>query len=159
MKPGILVVAVFVMVGTCLAGQPRPRENKFMKMEAAGLTMSRLPSGAGALAYGFMFALKQPIKIERVRVEDITDRQPVLLVDDRAPKIAKSRWTGDSRVRPLTPEHYPWMFDGKTTKKLFRITVTSSDQGEITLEQPATYEASSKRLMLQVAPKLKKSEE
>jgi hypothetical protein len=128
-----------------------------MKMEAAGLTTSRLPSGA-ALAYAFMFSLKRPIQMTRIRVEDVTDKQPVLLVDDRAPKIADNRWTGDTRAVSMTPKHFPWMFDGSTTKKLFRITVSTKDQGEITLEQPATYDAVAKRWMIQITPKLQKSE-
>jgi hypothetical protein len=81
-----------------------------------------------------------------------------VLVDDRAPKIAKNQWKGDSRTLPLNTEHFPWMFDGSTTKKLFRITVATKDQGEIILEQPATYYAGVKKLMIQVTPKLKKSE-
>ncbi|MEY2562805.1 MAG: hypothetical protein QOH88_998 [Verrucomicrobiota bacterium] len=128
-----------------------------MKMEAAGLITSRLRSGP-ALAYGFMFLLKQPIQMTRVRVEDITDKQPVLLIDDHTPKIADNRWKGNTRAVSMSREEFPWMFDGATTKKLFRITIFTIDQGEIVLEQPATYDATAKKWMTQTTPKLKKTE-
>ena len=58
----------------------------------------------------------------------------------------------------MNTENFPWMFDGSKTKKLFRITVSTKDQGEIMLEQPATYDAGAKKLLIQITSKLKKSE-
>ena len=81
-----------------------------------------------------------------------------MLVDDRAPKVINNQWKGDSRVWSMNAEHFPWMFDGSTTKKLFRITVSTKDQGEIMLEQPATFDAKAKKWTIEIAPKLKKSE-
>jgi hypothetical protein len=146
MRPAILFIALFVVVDLCLAGQPRPRENKFMKMEGAGLNGSPLPSGPG-LAYWFGFVLKHPIQMTRVRVEDLTDKQPVLLVDDRAPSVTRNRWTGGTHTVPMTPGNFPWMFDDFVTKRLFRITVSTMDQGEISLEQPAKFNVATKKLL------------
>ncbi len=97
-----------------------------MKIEVAGLKGSPLRSGPG-LAYLFAFVLKQPIQVTRVRVEDLTDKQPVLLVDDRAPNITGNRWTGGNRALPMTRANFPWIFDDFLTSRLFRITVL--DQG------------------------------
>src|ERR1044072_2479901 len=94
MRPAILFLALFLVVGLCPAGQPKPRENKFMKIEVAGLQARALPSGPG-LAQSFMFVLKQPIQVTRVRVEDLTDKQPILLVDDRAPKVRSEEHTSE----------------------------------------------------------------
>jgi hypothetical protein len=154
MRPAILFLALFVVVDLCPAGQPKPRENKFMKIEVAGLQARPLPSGPG-LAQIFTFVLKQPIEVTRVRVEDLTDKQPILLVDDRAPKVADKRWTGGTRVVPMTPGNFPWVFDDFATKKLYRITVSTQGQGEISLEQPATYDVAIKKMLRRI--NLKKS--
>ena len=116
MRPAILFLALFVVVDLCPAGQPKPRENKFMKMEVAGLEARPLPSGPG-LAQNFVFVLKQPIQVTRVRVEDLTDKQPILLVDDRAPKVANNRWTGGNPPPPKHPGNSPWVDDFFNKKK------------------------------------------
>lgn len=156
LKPALLVVTLFVLVETCLASPPRPRENKFIKMEDAGIETSRFSSGP-ALAYVFMFSLKQPIKMTRVRVDDVTNNLPVLLIDDRRPKVTKNRWRGDTSALSMK-QHFPWMFDGSTTKKVFRITIFAEGQGEIALEQPASYDARTKKGLLQLTSKLKRSD-
>jgi hypothetical protein len=152
MRPAILFLALFLVVDLCPAGQPKPRENKFMKIEVAGLQARALPSGPG-LAQSFMFVLKQPIQVTRVRVEDLTDKQPILLVDDRAPKVADNRWTGMTRVVPMTPANFPWVFDDFVTRKLYRITLSTQEQGEISLEQPATFEVAVKKMLRRINPK------
>jgi hypothetical protein len=154
MRPAILFLALFVVVDLCPAGLPKPRENKFMKIEVAGLVARPLPSGPG-LTQNFVFDLKQPIQVTRVRVEDLTDKQPILLVDDRAPKVANNRWTGGTRVVPMTPGNFPWVFDDFVTKKLYRITVSTQGQGEISLEQPATFDVAIKKVLRRI--NLKKS--
>jgi hypothetical protein len=156
LKPALLIVSLFVLVETCLASSPRPRENKFMKMDAAGITTSRLSSGP-ALAYVFMFSLKQPIKMTRVRVDDLTNKPPVLLIDDRKPKVTNNQWQGVTQASSMT-QSFPWMFDSSTTKKVFRITVFAEGQGEIVLKQPASYDAKTKKGMLQLTSMLKKSD-
>lgn len=155
MRPAILFLALFVVVDLCLAGQPRPRENKFMKIELAGLEGSPLRSGPG-LAYLFAFVLKQPVQVTRVRVEDLTDKQPVLLVDDRAPKVTGDRWSGRTRAQPMTHGNFPWVFDDFHTKKLFRFTVSTRDQGEISLEQPARFDVAIKEVLRKINPKKSK---
>lgn len=125
-----------------------------MKIEVAGLKGSPLRSGPG-LAYLFAFDLKQPIQMTRVRVEDRTDKQPVLLVDDRAPNVTGNRWTGGTRTLPMTRGNFPWIFDEFLTTRLFRITVLTMAQGEISLEQPATFSVAIKKVLRRV--NLKKS--
>src|SRR5436190_22262750 len=117
-----------------------------MKMEAAGILTSRLSSGP-ALAYTFRFSLKQPIKMTRVRVEDVTNNPPGLLIDDRRPKVTNNQWKGDTQALSMK-QHFPWMFDSSTTKKIFRITVFAESQGEIFMKHPPGYDAREKRRML-----------
>ena len=153
----LVLLGILLIAGNSWAVPPRPRENKFFKMEVAGLNTKRTDAGP-ALAYGFMFVLKQPLEITQVRVEDVSEKTPVLLLDDRKPKISNQRWNGETPARPITPENFPWMFDRRTTKKEFRVTVFALPQGEITLTQPAVFPAEAKKWMIQTTPKLKKSE-
>ena len=127
-------------------------------MEVAGFVVNRSASGP-QLKYIFGFATKKPAQITHVKVEDITEKQPIVLVDDKEPKIEKNRWSGHSAIMPVTSETTPWMFDKRTTKMIFRITVSTAAADDINLVQPATYSASTKRLMLEMAGRLKESKE
>ena len=125
-------------------------------MEVAGFVVNRSASGP-QLKYIFGFATKKPAQITHVKVEDITEKQPIVLVDDKEPKIEKNRWSGHSAITPITSQKTPWMFDNRTTKMIFRITVSTEESGDKEVVQPATYPASSEQMMLQMASKPKKS--
>jgi hypothetical protein len=155
MKRTVLPVVMLLIAGICLAGPPRPRENKFMKMEAAGIVTGPGPSGP-QLVYSFTFSLKRPLHMTRVRVEDVTNKSAVLLVDDHTPKVAGNLWNAGTRAAPLTPENFPWMFEDSKSLRVFRVTVSAADQPDIILEQPAIYPASAKKVMIQAAAKTKK---
>jgi hypothetical protein len=149
------LIATLAVAGTCFAGPPRPRENEFFKMEAAGFSVSRSSAGP-ELNYEFMFVLKQRIQITRVKIEDVTDKSAVLLIEDKQPKIKDNRWNGSTPASRVTATTFPWMYDNKTTKKLFRVTVAMGQGGEMVLTQPAAFSASTKRAMLEMAGRLKK---
>jgi len=141
--------------GSCLARAPDARENDFFKIENAGfqaVTSKSRPT----LKYAFMFLLKKPIKILRVRVEDVSGNPPVLLVDDTTPKISGGRWRAMTRALPMTPDNYPWMFDASDTRKSFRVTVSTSDRGDIVLVQPTKFYASVKQTIIQISNRPKK---
>ena len=156
MKFSLSTIAMLVMCGLCFGSQPRPRENDLFKMEVAGFVVNRSPSGP-QLKYIFGFATKKPAQITHVKVEDITEKKPIVLVDDKEPKIEKNRWSGHSAITSVSSEMTPWMFDKRTTKMIFRITVSTAESGDKEVVQPATYPASSKQMMLQMASKPKKS--
>jgi hypothetical protein len=151
----VLVGALLAVAGSCFAHAPEPRENDFFKIETAGLLANRSKSG-NTLAYTFMFLLKKPIKILRVRVEDVSGNQPVLLVDDTTPKISGGRWRATTSARPLTPDNYPWMFDTSDTRRSYRVTVSTLDNGDIVLVQPTKFYAPVKKVMIQAASQSKK---
>ena len=156
MKFSLSTIAMLVMCGLCFGSQPRPRENDLFKMEVAGFLVTRSASGP-QLKYIFGFATKKPVQITHVKVEDITEKQPIVLVDDKEPKIEKNRWSGHSAIMPVTSETTLWMFDKRTTKMIFRITASTAESGDKEVVQPATYPASSKQMMLQMASKPKKN--
>ncbi len=149
------IIVTLAVAGTCFAGPPRPRENEFFKMEAAGFSVGRSSAGP-ELNYEFTFLLKQRIQLTRVKIEDVTDKNVVLLIEDKQPKIKDNRWNGNTPASLVTPTTFPWMYDNKTTKKLFRVSVVTGQHSEMVLTQPATFSASTKRAMLEMAGRLKK---
>jgi hypothetical protein len=149
--------AMLAVVGSCLAHAPEPRKNDFFKIETAGLMADRSKSG-NTLVYAFMFVLKKSIKVTRVRVEDVSDKAPALLAGDTTPKISGGQWRGKTSARPLTPDNYPWMFDTSDSRRSFRVTVSTLDNGDIVLVQPAKFYAPVKKLMIQIPSRRKKKD-
>lgn len=151
----VLLGAMLAVAESCFAHAPEPRENDFFKIDHAGIRGERSKSGP-TLKYVFMFLLKKSIKVLRVRVEDVSGNPPVLLVDDKTPKISEGRWRGMTSARPLTPDNYPWMFDASATRKSFRVTVSTRDNGDIVLVQPTKFYASPKKMTIQITSQPKK---
>jgi hypothetical protein len=151
----VLLGAMLAVSESCLAHAPEPRENDFFKIENAGFQADTSKSRP-TLKYAFMFLLKKPIKILRVRVEDVSGNPPVLLVDDTTPKISGSRWRAMTPARPMTPDNFPWMFDASSTRKSFRVTVSTLGQGDIVLVQPTKFYASVKKVIIQISSQSKK---
>ena len=99
MKFSLSTIAMLVMCGLCFGSQPRPRENDLFKMEVAGFVVNRSASGP-QLKYIFGFATKKPAQITHVKVEDITEKQPIVLVDDKEPKIERIAGVDTQQLRP-----------------------------------------------------------
>lgn len=149
------IIAILVAAESSFAHAPEPRENDFFKIENAGFQADTSKSRP-TLKYAFMFVLKKPIKILRVRVEDVSGNPPVLLVDDTTPKISGGRWHAMTSARPMTPDNFPWMFESSDTKKSFRVTVSTLDQGDLVFVQPTKFYASVKKAIIQLSSQPKK---
>ena len=152
----VLLGAMLAVSESCFAHAPEPRENDFFKIENAGF-LANTSKSRPTLKYAFMFLLKKPIKILRVRVEDVSGNPPVLLVDDTTPKISGGQWRAMTSARPMTPDNFPWMFDSSDTRKSFRVTVSTPDKGDIVLVQPAKFYASIKKVIIQISRSKKKN--
>jgi hypothetical protein len=151
----VLLGAMLAVSESCFAHAPDPRENDFFKIENAGFQADTSKSRP-TLKYAFMFLLKKPIKILRVRVEDVSGNPPVLLVDDTTPKISDGRWRAMTSALPMTPDNFPWMFDASDTRKSFRVTVSTLDNGDIVLVQPTKFYAPVKKAIIQISSRPKK---
>jgi hypothetical protein len=149
------IIAILVAAGSCFAHAPEPSENDFFKIENAGFQADTSKSRP-TLKYAFMFLLKKPIKILRVRVEDVSGNPPVLLVDDTTPKISGGRWRAMTSALPMTPDNFPWMFESSDTRKSFRVTVSTFENGDIALVQPTKFYAPVKKAIIQISSQPKK---
>ena len=151
MNRSLQVIVLVALAQACNAGQPKPVENAFIKMEAAGQTMKTDPPNGSTLGYAFSFTLKKPIHLTRVQIDDVTTNPPIQLVDDKDPKLKKNNlWAGDSSQIALNPQNFPWMFDGKNSKRVARIVVSSPEAGEFSLNQPMLFDRRTKNFMLRL---------
>jgi hypothetical protein len=156
MKLFLCLMAVLVLLPNCAsAGKPDPAENEFVRIEGADLFTTGGPKEAKGLVLSFLFYVKKPLTLTRVRVEDVTANPPVLLVDDKAPKVKTSKndkfWTGRAPSHALNAENYPWIFDGRNTKKKFRFTVSSKEVPDMVLQQSAEYDRREKALLIRIS--------
>ncbi len=148
---------ILILSGSPAFPLPKPVENEFIKVEVADLGLEIPKGDANALLwYPFMFQLKKPLTLTRVLIEDVSEKTPIVVVDDRKPNTSNSRWRGNSPKRAATKENYPWLFNFFDTKLVFRITVWSKEQSEMVLTQKASYPGRTKAQMMTMLERHKK---
>jgi hypothetical protein len=93
----------------------------------------------------FGIKLKQPVQLRSIRVEDVTEGSPVLLVNDQAPQVEGGAWTGYTGAIEPSASALPWLFDNTPARRTFRFTVTDLNGQESVLEQTVTYPVKTKK--------------
>jgi hypothetical protein len=93
----------------------------------------------------FGIKLKQPAQLRSIRVEDVTEGSPVLLVNDQAPQVEGGMWTGYTGAIEPSASALPWLFDNTPARRTFRFTVTDLNGQESVLEQTVTYPVKTKK--------------
>jgi hypothetical protein len=97
------------------------------------------PDAQKKLVYYFNLSDRRARPLKSVRVEDVSDAEPILLLDDTHATWTDGRWQGNSA--PLGPEDRAmnWMTTITNTLRVFRFTVTFADGKTLTLYQGAMY--------------------
>jgi hypothetical protein len=98
--------------------------------------------------WSFGLKLKQPTHIRSVRVEDVTEGTPVLLINDQAPQPAGSLWSGSSGAIESNAAAIPWLFENTPSRRTFRFTVTDLNGQISVLDQVVTYSVKSKQQLI-----------
>jgi hypothetical protein len=93
----------------------------------------------------FGIQLKQPVQLRSIRVEDVTEGSPVLLINDQAPQVEGGAWTGYTGAIEPSASALPWLFDNTPARRTFRFTVTDLNGQESVLEQTVTYPVKTKK--------------
>jgi hypothetical protein len=149
-------VWLLIISPALFAGPPKGAENEFIRVESAGLAFHNDPPRGATLGFGFAFRLKKPLTLTRVKIEDVTDRPVAVVIEDKNPKLKNSLWFAQAGMQPLTKEGFPWMYDFFDTTKVFRLTISSTEQPDIVLEQKAKFTGREKaQLMTILQPKRK----
>lgn len=93
----------------------------------------------------FGVKLRQPVQLRSIRIEDVTEGSPILLINDQAPQVEANAWTGYTGAIEPSASALPWLFDNTPAKRTFRFTVTDLNGQDSVLEQTVTYSVKTKR--------------
>lgn len=143
-------VCLLCMSAALLAAAPKGAENEFVRVESAGLAFHTDPPDNASLGFGFAFRLKQPVSLTRVKIEAITERPAVVIIDDKHPKLKNDVWSAQAGMQPLSKEAFPWMYDFFDTTKIFRLTISSKEQPDIVLQQKAKFSGREKAQLMTI---------
>ncbi len=90
--------------------------------------------------YVFAFTDKQKRALRSVRVEDVADEKPVVLVDDAAPKLsATGQWQHDSEAIDPNDPRLAWLATLQNSLRVYRFTLTFADGKTLVLHQGAFF--------------------
>ena len=120
---------------------PIPSEDEVAKIEVAGYLIGpgKGENKRAYLTWTFSVSFKQKKDLVSVRVEDVTDDKPILLVEDKLPIINNDIWKGKHKPLLINEDSLPWIYDKKTTIKVFKFTLTFKDNSTNIIYQPAWY--------------------
>ena len=134
--------------GAATGGQGRPAytpvQNERFAVSTVNLSAILLDNQKYA-RWTFGLKLKQPVQLRSIRIEDVTEGSPVLLVNDQAPQVDGSAWTGYTGAIEPSASALPWLFDNTPAKRTFRFTVTDLNGQDSVLEQSVTYPVKTKK--------------
>lgn len=87
----------------------------------------------------FSIRPKQTDALSSIRIEDVTDPTPLLLVNDVAPQLDGGQWNETAGLMPVSAASLHWLFEPNDTVRIFRITLTGLDGRIDSLEQRVRY--------------------
>jgi hypothetical protein len=120
---------------TFSAGRPAPVRADGYQILDAGIR----PEGAEKkVVCGFMFLdenVNRPLK--SVKVEDVTEEKPILLLEDLAPKLENKRWVAVTKPYTAESPEIKWVFYIADSVLVYRFTITSADGRTVVLHQAA----------------------
>src|SRR5260221_3553442 len=85
-------------------------ENERFVVDEAGLTTYRT-EGKNFVRWQFAIMPKRETALRVVRIEDVTDDSPVLVLEDRAPPIDERRGSRQSDPVRANPPFISWLFE------------------------------------------------
>ena len=124
-------------------------ENERARVTTSGLFDDR-ERGRIFMRWVFGIHFKQPTMVRNVRVEDVTDMKPVLLIEDDSPNVTADLWTGRGNAIPFSAEYLPWFFQRGDSTRVFRIVIREKSGSSYDLYQGALFSADKKNLMRKV---------
>ena len=89
--------------------------------------------------WNFEIQPKQTDTLSSIRVEDVTDPTPLLLVNDVAPQLDGGQWNEIAGLMSVSAASVHWLFEPDETVRIFRITLTGLDGRSDSLEQRIRY--------------------
>jgi hypothetical protein len=127
-------------------------ENDRYVVTESGLTTFRR-SGRNFVRWQFGIRVKQPTPLADIRIEEVSGTAPVLILEDRQPRLDHTYWTKQSALIRANPQALPWLYRPETTLRIFRVTVTDISGRTSVLYQPANFNHKAKEaIRFQMGP-------
>jgi hypothetical protein len=101
-------------------------ENDRVAITDASLQAVNL-NGNNYVRWRFAISPKQAAGLSSVRIEDVSDSAPLLLVNDVAPQLDSGQWTANAGLMDLSSASVRWLFEPKESVRVFRFTINEPD--------------------------------
>jgi len=118
-------------------------ENERVIITDASLQAVNL-DGTFYVRWNFVLHLKQAIALSTVRIEDVSESTPLLLVNDVAPQLEAGRCTENAGLMALSSASARWLFQANESVRTFRFTIAEPDGQSYVLYQAVQYSPAAK---------------
>jgi hypothetical protein len=151
----LFIVLASVLLNGCASSSsrgagPNPgfpqAENDRVIVAHAGLQAVTL-DGNYYLRWSFAIRPKQADALSSIRIDDVTDPSPLLLVNDVAPQLDGGQWNETAGLMPLSAASLHWLFEPNNSVRIFRIAITGMDGRIDQLEQRIGYSQDAKKAL------------
>jgi hypothetical protein len=136
---------------------PISAENELAKILVAGFGVgpSKDNDKQAVLAWGFDFEMKQPLKLEAVKVEEVSpSTSPLLLIEDISPVLKDSIWSGNVTPAPANRSATPWLYSSEKSVYIFRFIIKPTGEPAFVLYQATWFSGPAKQLFQKVIAKV-----
>jgi hypothetical protein len=121
----------------------KPAENDRVVITDTGLQTVNL-DGNYYVRWSFSIRPKQAAALGAIRIEDVSDSAPLLLVNDVAPQQNGGKWTENAGLMEVSSTSNRWLFEPNPTVRVFRFTINEVDGRSYVLYQGVLYSPASK---------------
>jgi hypothetical protein len=122
----------------------KPAENDRVVITDAGLQTVNL-DGNYYVRWSFSIRPKQDAVLSAIRIEDVTESAPLLLVNDVAPQQEGGKWTETAGLMELSSTSVRWLYEPKETVRVFKFTINETDGRSYVLYQGVFYSPAAKK--------------
>lgn len=99
------------------------------------------------IRYVFGLVAATPIALRNVRVEDVSEEQPVLIMEDTEPQLKDLSWTGQSAWFGSDDPAIKWVNYLGESFRVYRLTITTGDGRTVILHEGSVTPSFSKMMM------------
>jgi hypothetical protein len=103
--------------------------------------------GQKKISYAFGIHVDSPTPPKHVRVEDVSDEQPILLLEDASPQLNKQYWRAQSAWYGVDAPEINWVTFLGESVRVYRFTITAADGRTVVLHQGMVVPAFQKVMM------------
>jgi hypothetical protein len=100
--------------------------------------------GKNYLRWNFVITPKQTTTLNMIRIEDVSDSAPLIMVNDVSPQLETGKWTETAGLMDVSGPSVRWLFQANESVRVFRITINEMDGQSAVLYQGVQYTPASK---------------